>query len=137
MTIALCASLTTYKKTLKIKKDLEKKGFSVLFPWAMDEIRQGKLLPEHLPEFKLNNQSKAIKIHYDKIKKSDAILVINETKNKITHYVGGNTLMEMGFAYILNKKIYLLNPIPKMIYTEEIKAMKPIILNGDLSLITR
>jgi len=39
----------------------------------------------------------------------------------------------MSFAYILKKKIYLLNPIPDMIYTDEIIAMHPIVLNGDLT----
>jgi len=29
----------------------------------------------------------------------------------------------------------LLNPIPKMNYSDEIEAMKPIILNGDLNLV--
>lgn len=137
MTITLCASLTAYRKTLEIKKDLEKKGFSVLFPWSMEDMSKGKLLPKDLPKFKSINQSKAIVIHYQKIKKANAILVVNETKNKITNYIGGNALMEMGFAYILNKKIYLLNPIPTMIYTEEIKAMKPVVLKGNLSKIRK
>ncbi len=43
----------------------------------------------------------------------------------------------MGFAYGQGKKIYLYNPIPekseKMHYVDEIKEMKPIIINGDLS----
>ena len=39
----------------------------------------------------------------------------------------------MAFAYILNKKIFLLNGVPKMSYSDEIYATKPIILNGDLS----
>jgi predicted RNA-binding protein with PUA domain len=39
----------------------------------------------------------------------------------------------MAFAYVLDKKIFLLNPIPKISYSDEIYAMKPIILNGDLT----
>ena len=39
----------------------------------------------------------------------------------------------MAFAHILSKKIFLLNPIPDMIYTDEIKAMQPIIVNNDLN----
>lgn len=38
----------------------------------------------------------------------------------------------MGFAYVLKKKIFLLNPIPELSYSDEIKAMKPIVLDGDL-----
>jgi len=51
----------------------------------------------------------------------------------VKNYVGGNTLMEIGFAHILNQKIFMLNPIPEMPYCKsEIEAVKPIIINGDL-----
>ena len=63
----------------------------------------------------------------------NAVLVLNPDKKGIKNYIGGNTLIEMGFAYVLDKKIFLYNPIPEMSYTDEIKAMKPIILNKDLS----
>lgn len=40
----------------------------------------------------------------------------------------------MAFAYVLGKKIYLLNDLPEFDYLlEEVKAMEPIILNGDLN----
>jgi predicted RNA-binding protein with PUA domain len=45
--------------------------------------------------------------------------------------------MEMGFAYILDKKIFLLNKIPKkskiMHYIDEILDMKPIVIDKDLN----
>lgn len=76
------------------------------------------------------------KLHYKHICESDAILVINLTKNNIESYIGGNVLIEMGQAYVHNKKIFLLNSIPKSLsYVDEIEAMDPICLNGDLSLI--
>jgi predicted RNA-binding protein with PUA domain len=62
----------------------------------------------------------------------DAILILNLEKNGIKGYIGGNTFLEMGFAHVLNKKIFLLNPISEMGYEDEIVAMKPVILNGDL-----
>ena len=41
--------------------------------------------------------------------------------------------MEMGMAYVNNKKIFLLNDIPETSsYLQEIKAMDPISLHGDL-----
>lgn len=76
----------------------------------------------------------AIREHWSIIEKCDRVLVLNLEKHGIPGYIGGNSFLEMGFAYILKKPIYLLNPIPKMPYYEtEIIAMKPIILNGDLS----
>lgn len=74
--------------------------------------------------------------HYEKIKKADAILVLNYDKRGVTNYIGGNTFLEMGFAHVLKRKIYLLNQIPEMNFMkQEIIAMQPIILNGVLSLI--
>ena len=66
---------------------------------------------------------------------SASLNLINENKNDVENYIGGNGLIEMAFAHILNKKIYLLNPVPKLNYTDEIEAMQPIIINNDLKLI--
>ena len=42
--------------------------------------------------------------------------------------------MEIGFAHVNNKKIFLLNPIPEEVsYTDEIEAMADIILNDNLT----
>ena len=42
--------------------------------------------------------------------------------------------MEIGFAHVNDKKVFLLNPIPEDVsYADEIKAMADVILNGDLS----
>ena len=54
-----------------------------------------------------------IRYHYNEIVGDDAILVLNFDKNGIENYIGGNTLMELGFAHVHNKKIFLLNPIPE------------------------
>ena len=46
-----------------------------------------------------------INYHYNEIINSEAILVLNFYKNGVKNYIGGNTLMEIGFAYV-NKKRY-------------------------------
>lgn len=77
------------------------------------------------------------KYHYNEIVNlSDAVLVLNFDKNGVRNYIGGNTLMEMGMAYVHDKKIFLLNPIPVMAYTEEIKSLEPLITNGNLNKIS-
>jgi len=40
--------------------------------------------------------------------------------------------MELGFAYVLGKTIFLYNPIPKMQYSDEIKAVNPKVINRNL-----
>ena len=39
--------------------------------------------------------------------------------------------MEMGLAYYLGKNVFMLNNIPKMPYTDEIIAVKPIVIGTD------
>lgn len=78
-------------------------------------------------------QQNSIKYYFEKIKESDAILVLNFDKKGIKNYIGGAIFLEMGFAHILGKQIFLLNEIPDISYKEEIKAMQPTVLNGDLN----
>ncbi len=70
--------------------------------------------------------------HWKKILKSDCILVANYEKKEISGYVGGNTFLEMGFAFVTGKPIFMLNPIPDMSYTSEMEGMQPVILNNKL-----
>ena len=71
--------------------------------------------------------------HYKDILESDAVLIVNLEKNGIKNYIGGNVLMEMGQAYVNHKKIYFLNDMPTgLSYMDEIEAMDPICLHGNL-----
>jgi len=67
------------------------------------------------------------------IKNSDAILICNFDRDGIKNHIGGNAFLEMGSAYVNNKKIFLLNPIPDESYKDEIEAMEPIVINNDLT----
>ncbi len=76
----------------------------------------------------------AIREFWDLMQGAEAVLVLNFDKNNIKNYIGGNTLMEIGFAHVLGQKIYLWNDIPDMDYCRtEIEAVKPVIINGDLN----
>lgn len=74
--------------------------------------------------------------HYEAILLSDAILIVNNEKRGIKNYIGGNVLMEMGQAYVNHKKIFFLNGMPRgLLYMDEIEAMDPICLEGNLTAI--
>jgi hypothetical protein len=63
--------------------------------------------------------------------------VVNLEKRGIKNYIGGNALIEMGQAYVNDKKIFLLSDIPTDLpYSAEIECMDPIPLGGDLNNIT-
>ena len=103
------------------------------------EERKHKVIPifEYLDELEEANEKKREKNRlsfFDKLKKSDALLVVNNTlKNGRKNYISGSSFLEMGFAHALGKKIFLLQDIPDLSYRDEIMAMKPIILNGNLN----
>lgn len=132
MKIAIAGSMSVAKDMLKIKEELEKFRHIIVIPTNTEKYAEGKIDIENKWE---KIELDVLKGYFTEIKNCDALLVINQLKNNISNYIGGNSLIEMAFAYVLDKKIFLLNSIPDLNYRDEIEAMKPIILNGDLSLI--
>ncbi|MFO7710693.1 MAG: hypothetical protein R6V53_02925 [Candidatus Woesearchaeota archaeon] len=134
MRIGIIGSMQFTEKMLEVRNTLREQGHDA-FVTDLHAAMIGKN-DEEIEEIKIHqkNNMDAIREFWNAMQGADAVLVLNYDKNGIKNYVGGNTLMEIGFAHVLNQKIYLLNPIPEMPYCKsEIYAMKPIILNGDLS----
>ena len=78
-------------------------------------------------------KSELMRKHLEKVRNADAILVVNLDRKGIEGYIGGNTLIEMGVAFFLGKKIFLWKkPSKELPYYEEIVSMMPIVLNEDL-----
>lgn len=143
MKIAICTSIDFTIQINEIAEKLRSLGHEVEIPMTSKKILDGELTMEEFQKEKEKNGDGAFrKIQYDVIKRyfdiidnSDAILVANFAKKGIENYIGGNTFLEMGFAHVLDKRIFLLNPVPEMGYSDELIAMQPVILNGDLNLI--
>lgn len=142
MKIVICGSIKFTYEINDLKKTLESNGHEVTIPGTSEKILSGEIDYDEFMAKKEkegdNSVRKAakedlIKRYYRLIAKSDALLIANYDKNGIECYIGGNTLIEMAFAHILDKKIFLLKPIPEMGYSDEIKAMEPININGNLS----
>lgn len=141
MKIVICGSIIFTPKIKEVADYLIKKGYEVELPFTSQRIINGELTLEEFKNEKQNNGDGAlrkikddlIKRYYEIMKGADAVVVVNLEKKGIANYIGGNTFLEMGFAHVLNKKIYLYNDIPDLSYTDEIKAMQPIALRGDLS----
>ena len=144
MNITICGSILFIDKMISDKNALEDAGHTVMIPGFVARDKNGNAMSQE--EFYRirksgameqtwfeHEKSRAMREHFEKIEKADAILVANYPKNGVDGYIGGNTLIEMGLALHLKKKIFLLSPIPDMPYTEELIGMQPIILIGDLS----
>ncbi len=142
MKIAICASIDFTYKTKEIADKLLKQGHRVEIPFYSRKILSGKISMEEFLKtkgesgdisFRKESEEDLIKRYFHLIQNSDAILVVNIDKKGIKNYIGGNVFLEMGFAHILDKKIFLLNDIPDVLYKDEILAMQPIIINDDLN----
>jgi hypothetical protein len=142
MKIVICGSITASRDLIKVAEELESLGVKVVLPYSTKKIMDGEIVLEEyrlIKEkqgdsfFREQGEEDFIKRYFREISNSDAILVVNVDKKGVKNYIGGNALMEMGFAYVLNKKIYLLNDIPDVSYKDEIVAVKPIVLSGNLS----
>lgn len=120
------------KQMLKAQKQLEDLGHEAIIPIdTHDCIAKPELNSDLEWAMNLNVD----KDHFNKIAESDAVLILNYPKNKINGYVGGSTLMELGLARHLDKKIFILHELPSeddLKYALEIKVMRPIILNGNI-----
>jgi hypothetical protein len=143
MKITICGSIAFYKQMQEIQRRLENVGNEVKLPPSEVMDVNGKIISVtdyyDLRKSETNDDSwiwqrkrELIKNHFDEIAWCDAILVLNYDKNGVANYIGGNTFMEMGVAFYLDKPIYLWQPIPEISYKEEILSMFPIVISGDI-----
>lgn len=140
MKVVICASINFTSKIKEVAEKLRTMRHEVIIPKTSEMILNGEVTLNQITAEKEKGgfvdrviRQDSIKNYYDKITNADAILVLNYEKKGIPNYIGGNVLMEIGFAHVLGKQIFLLNPIPNIeYYKSEIAAMQPIIINGDL-----
>lgn len=137
MKITLCGSVKFADKIVELYRQLEELGHEPMMHEEMFKIADGtaKELIEGInaDHAQIKKENDFIRWWHDCIKSGDAVLICNFDKKGIKNYVGGNTLMEIGFAHVNNKKIFLLNPVPEEVpYADEIKAMFDEVIEGDL-----
>ena len=133
MKIFICCSKHFYYKIPPIKEELEKNSHIITPPNSYDEPFKEEEMKKESSEAHIKWKSNMIKLQEEKVRNNDAILVLNFEKNGNKNYIGGATFLEIFRAFDLNKKIFLFNPIPENIFKDELIAMNPIIIFGDLS----
>lgn len=132
MIITICGSMEFADKMMAVGSVLEVQGHRVLYPKYTLSFAQHTLNKQE--KARLKKAKDLIRAHYKNIMESHAILILNCNKGNRKCRIGANSFLEMGFAHVLGKRIYLLNPIPRFAYfQEEIEAMDPVALDGDLS----
>lgn len=136
MKIALCGSMAFHNEMGRVKASLESHGHVVFVPDELDNLSMNEsYLKTDEEKITKKIEHDFIRAHFRKIEQVDAILILNYKKKNIEGYIGGNTFLEMGLAFWLDKKVFLLHAVPEMDYKTEMHAMQPIVLNGDLNLL--
>ena len=117
--IVLCGSMKVKDKIIENAQKLTDMGYNVLLPV---ECMQGldKLI--------------ASRAHLERVidDKNEIILIINETKNGISNYIGPNSFAEIAFGFYYKKRVCLLNDIYEP-YKDELVGWGVIPLKGDLT----
>ncbi|PIS41580.1 MAG: hypothetical protein COT25_02315 [Candidatus Kerfeldbacteria bacterium CG08_land_8_20_14_0_20_42_7] len=134
MKIGIISSMHHSEKMLEVGKELEKLGHTFVCSKFVNNFLGHD--DEKKEEIKLDQKynQDAIREFWHDMQDVDAVLALNLDRKGIKNYIGGNTFLELGFAHVLNKKIFLYYPIPDIhFYDTEIKAMRPVIINGDLT----
>lgn len=140
MTITICSSAAFYKDLFPIMEELEKRGYTVFIPSTAYRMKESgnyddlhyKTWYDNPDDF--SRKTFLMQEHLGCIDKSDAILVVNHEKKGVPGYIGGNVLLEMFYAWIHKKPIYVLNRVGKELpLYEEVLGMTPVFLGGDLS----
>ena len=111
MKIYVLGSNSFVKEMVDYKNQLCKLGHNGWIHQDYEDHVNGKTkafiegaLPGESADFKRAHDY--IRQHYAHILQSDAILIVNLEKKGMKNYIGGNCLMEMGMAYVNNKKIF-------------------------------
>lgn len=92
--VTICGSMKFKETMMEVAKDLEIKSKYVVIQCIYSNVK-----------FNEKEKQTLAKLHYDKIKISDAIYVIN-----INGYIGESTAKEIEFAKKLGKEIMYLEP---------------------------
>ncbi len=136
MKVMVCGSMSFAKEMLESKANLEELGHSAEIPPDTEMVVGGLHNHDDLDEdYKHCIENNIMQECFKKIEESDAVLILNYPKNGVDGYIGTASLMEIGIASHLGKKVFLLNEPPRpdrARWAHEVRILKPVVLNGDL-----
>lgn len=133
MKIFICASKYFYHLIPEIETKLRSMGHNVTFPNCYDTPMLEEIIKKEGEEKHKEFKKSMFKAQEKKVKDNEAILVLNYEKNGQKNYIGGSTFLEIFKAFEFEKRIYFMNPLPDNILRDELIAMSPIVLYGDLT----
>lgn len=136
MKVMISGSMAFSKEMMETKKALEALGHVVLVPHDIETHLEN---PDFVDDLQHNlpyaQETDIMRKCFALVAESDGVLVLNLDRKGISGYIGTSTLMEIGLAYYLQKKLFLYKDIPhwdEVRWAHEINIMQPVIIHGDL-----
>lgn len=137
MKIMICGSMSFANEMIAAQKELTEMGYEVSVP-CDTELHVSN--PDFIDNLDADRQhlieNNVIKRCFETLAAADSVVFLNFPKNGVEGYLGTSSLMEMGLAYYLGKKIFLLFPHPKPSearWAHEVASFQPVILNGNIA----
>jgi hypothetical protein len=135
MKIFLCASRSCYGPVARVRDALERQGHLVTLPNNFDDPSREERIKARDHESYARWKEEMLRLQVRKVEANDGVLVLNLEKDGSANYLGGATFLEVFKAWELGKKVFLFNPIPDGILHDELVAMRPTVIDGDLELV--
>ena len=135
MKILIVCSKYFYKDIEEVKGLLENAGHEISLPNSYDEPFMEERLKEMSAEEHVEWKGMMMRRDEPNIEPQDAILVLNFEKKGIPNYVGGATFLDIYTAWKMGKKIFFHNALPNCSFTDELRGINPVVINGDLGII--
>lgn len=134
MKIMVCGSMTFAKEMLDAQEALTQMGHEVCVPCDADlHVARPGFIDDLDGDRKHVIENNIMKRCFDLLAGSDAIVFLNYPKNGTNGYIGISSLMEMGLAFYLGKKIFLLYDVPspsEARWAHEVLCFEPTVLHG-------
>ena len=133
MKIYICASKHNYSRVAEVKEALEAKGHEITLPNFYNAPMTEEAIKLKGSAVHKEWKAECLRAQEQKVINNDVMLVLNYEKQGQLNYIGGATFLEVYEAWKLGKKIFFMNPIPEGMLADELNALNPTVLNGDLS----
>ena len=137
MKIMICGSMSFAKEMLETQRQLQELGHQVDVPCDTEEFISGR---QHADNLEADRQhcveNDIMRKCFDLVAAADAVLVVNYPRHGVDGNIGTSALMELGLAYHLKKKLFLLYPIPSsetVRWAHEVSIFQPTIIHADLT----
>jgi hypothetical protein len=133
--IFVVGSKRCYRRVGEVASELERLGHTVTLPNNFDDPAREDGVKASGAAAYTEWKAGMLRLQAEKVAANDAVVVVNADKDGVPNYLGGATFLEVFKAWELGKAIYFLNPLPDGMLRDELLAMSPVVIEGDLSLV--